>query len=231
VNILGSTLLAQHQQAKAKWPFIETIEKDHSLPAWLLYAVGSRETNLRNIKGDFSQRPGESSPRYHGFGVWQRDSGTWHVGESYLQDVRKQAKDAAELLAANHRTFDQWDAAVAAYNCGPGNVRKAIDQGLSLDHFTTGRDYSADVLARRAYLVAHVTGEAEDLSITDGRTEDYLDGQFSRVLGRLDLIRRGDLQDPATGNTHPNNLDSILDRINGIERDIDRIKQQLQISG
>jgi N-acetylmuramoyl-L-alanine amidase len=70
----------------------------------------------------------------------------------------------------------------------------------------------------------------EDLSIMDDRTEDYLDKQFSRVVGRLDLIRHGDLEDPGTGNTHPNNLDSILDRINGIQRDIDRIKQKLQIS-
>jgi hypothetical protein len=40
-------------------------------------------------------------------------------------------------------------AAVAAYNCGPGNVRKALLAGRDEDWFTTGRDYSADVLRRQ----------------------------------------------------------------------------------
>ncbi len=110
MNISESTLLAEYQRAKAEWTFIEPIEQAHGLPALLLYAVGSRETNLRNIKGDFTQRKGESSPRFHGFGVWQRDSAAFDVGESYLNDVHKQAEDAAALLAANHRTFGHWDA-------------------------------------------------------------------------------------------------------------------------
>lgn len=51
MNISGATLLAEYRRAKADWPFIEPVEKAHGLPALLLYAVGSRETNLRNIKG------------------------------------------------------------------------------------------------------------------------------------------------------------------------------------
>jgi hypothetical protein len=185
VNISGATLLDQHRRAKEDWPFIDAIEKAHHLPALLLYAVGSRETNLRNIKGDFSKRKGESSPRFHGFGVWQRDSGAFGVDESYLKDVRKQAEDAAALLAANHRTFGRWDAAVAAYNCGPGNVRPALAAGLSVDHHTTGGDYSTDVLARRAFLAARVK-EAEDISIADQATEEYLDKQFKAIRDRVD---------------------------------------------
>lgn len=40
------------------------------------------------------------------------------------------------------------DAALAAYNAGPQNVRDAVRAGLSVDAFTTGGDYSADVLQR-----------------------------------------------------------------------------------
>ena len=156
MNITVPILLAQYQRARRDWPFIETAEAAHGLPALLLYAVGSRESNLRNVMGDRSQRPGEASPRFHGFGVWQRDSGAFGVDESYLDDVRRQADDAAALLADHHSRFGRWDAAVAAYNCGPGHVRRALDAGEPVDLHTAGRDYAADVLARHAFLVERV---------------------------------------------------------------------------
>lgn len=148
-----STLIQEFRDAKKRWPFIDAIEKKHKLPPRLLYAVGWRETKLQNIMGDFSKRSGEAAPQFHGFGVWQRDSGAFGVDATYLKDVRKQAKDAAALLAQNFSIFDDWPAAVAAYNCGPGNVRKALDQGLPVDQFTAHGNYSADVLATREMLV------------------------------------------------------------------------------
>jgi hypothetical protein len=183
VKISGPTLLADHRRAKEDWPFIEEAERAHGLPALLLYAVGSRETNLRNVKGDFTQRKGESSKRFHGFGVWQRDSGSFDVDESYLLDVRKQAEDAAELLAGHFRVFDDWSAAVAAYNCGATNVKKAMAAGHPVDHFTAHQDYAADVLARHRFLVANVE---QDLSIGDDDTRRYLDRQFDSVRDRVD---------------------------------------------
>jgi hypothetical protein len=182
VNVSGPDLLAEYRRAKEEFPFIEAAEADHDLPALLLYAVGSRETHLKNIKGDFSKRPGESSPRFHGFGVWQRDSDAFGVDESYLKDVPKQARDAAKLLADNFRSFKRWDAAIAAYNCGPGGVSKALEAGHSVDHNTTGRDYSADVLGRHAFLVAHVE---QDLSVADAATKKFLDDKFDAVLHRM----------------------------------------------
>ncbi len=144
-----TSLVAEFRRAQKDWPFIDRLEKSHKLPIRLLYAVGWRETRLQNIMGDFSQRSGEKTPRHHGFGVWQRDSGTFNVDRSYLKNVRRQAKDAADLLVANFRMLDDWPAAVAAYNCGPGNVQRALEQGLSVDHFTTGANYSEDVMATR----------------------------------------------------------------------------------
>ncbi|KAM9817565.1 lysozyme g-like [Neosynchiropus ocellatus] len=46
---------------------------------------------------------------------------------------------------------EQQRAALAAYNQGPGNVRRAVDEGRDVDHYTTGQDYSNDVLARAQY--------------------------------------------------------------------------------
>jgi hypothetical protein len=210
VNIPGPVLEADYRRAKEEFPFIEAVERAHGLPALLLYAVGSRETNLRNIKGDFTMRPGETSKRFHGFGVWQRDSAAFGVDESYLKDVHKQAEDAAELLAANFRTFERWNAAVAAYNCGVGNVKKALANGQSVDHFTAHQDYSADVLARHHHLVVHV-GE-KDLSIEDDDTKNYLDRQFESIRDRMDraLQRVGGTRNSVYNNDNQDFRDLVM---------------------
>jgi hypothetical protein len=209
VDIPGAVLEAEYQRAKEEFPFIEAVEQAHGLPALLLYAVGSRETNLVNKKGDFTKRPGESSKRFHGFGVWQRDSDAFGVDESYLKDVHKQAEDAAELLAANFRTFERWNAAVAAYNCGAGNVKKALANGQSVDHFTAHQNYSADVLARHAFLVAHVK---KDLSIEDDETKNYLDKQFESIRDRMDraLQRIGGTRNSVYNNDNQDFRDLVM---------------------
>ncbi len=45
---------------------------------------------------------------------------------------------------------DPQRAGIAAYNCGQGGVLRAVKAGFDVDHFTTGKNYSADVLHRRA---------------------------------------------------------------------------------
>ena len=63
MEITESELTAQYQRANSTWPFIHQTELAHGLPRMLLFAVGSRETNLTNEVGDFG----------HGHGVWQLD--------------------------------------------------------------------------------------------------------------------------------------------------------------
>jgi soluble lytic murein transglycosylase-like protein len=43
--------------------------------------------------------------------------------------------------------------AIAAYNCGAGNVAKAVANGQDPDSRTTGRDYSWDVRRRALELM------------------------------------------------------------------------------
>ncbi len=45
--------------------------------------------------------------------------------------------------------------ALAAYNCGSGNVLRAARQGVDLDFYTVGRDYSRDVVSRVGFFQAH----------------------------------------------------------------------------
>lgn len=137
-----ATIKAQATAALTTWPFIAEVEKAHGLPEGLLIAVGSRETNLTNKLGDGN----------HGHGVWQRDD-RWHViPEGYDSDVRKQAEDAATLLAANYKALGNWGFAVAAYNAGLTGVKTAIAAGKSPDSATTGGDYAADVLGRQLFV-------------------------------------------------------------------------------
>lgn len=145
----AATVKAQQAKALKAWPFILDVEKTYSLPAGLLLAVGSRETNLTNKVGDGG----------HGHGVWQRDD-RWHtMPAGYDADVRAQAIDAAGLLSANIKAVGL-AAGVAAYNAGLTGVRNALAAGKSADSATTGGDYAADVLGRLALITPIDTKES-----------------------------------------------------------------------
>ncbi|MGH7889009.1 MAG: hypothetical protein ACRENF_00480 [Thermodesulfobacteriota bacterium] len=49
----------------------------------------------------------------------------------------------------NHRQLLR--ATLSSYNCGLGKVRKTIEKGYDFDFFTTGRNYSQDVLNRAGW--------------------------------------------------------------------------------
>ena len=57
----------------------------------------------------------------------------------------KTGRDGRELLRL----------AIASYNCGAGNELKAFQQGLGVDFFTTGRNYSQKVLDRAGWFQLH----------------------------------------------------------------------------
>jgi len=45
--------------------------------------------------------------------------------------------------------------ALAACNCGVGNVMRAVQHGLDLDFYTVGRRYADEVLERAGFFEAH----------------------------------------------------------------------------
>lgn len=140
MNLRPDQLEAQFWYAVKEWPFVIDVELEYGFPPYLMFALGSRETNLRNIKGDYSQRSGEASPRYHGFGVWQRDL-QHGIPEGWMDDVRGQCVWSANLLRNNFTRCGDWAGACNRYNSGSCNTSA-----------TTGRDYGPDVLGRREWL-------------------------------------------------------------------------------
>ncbi|RAJ70301.1 hypothetical protein K378_01466 [Streptomyces sp. Amel2xB2] len=159
----AATVQAQAEKALTHWRFIPAVEKKHGLTANLLLAVGSRETNLRDVVGDGG----------HGHGVWQIDD-RWHKVPS---GVEAQADYAAALLAANYKALKSWPNAVAAYNAGLTGVKTALAAGKSADSATTGGDYAADVLGWQA----HMKGVAPP------RPKKWL-----KVTGYMPELRHGD---------------------------------------
>src|SRR5580704_18355846 len=135
MEITNSELSAQYQQAKSKWPFIHQTELASGLPRTLLFAVGSRETNLTNEVGDFG----------HGHGVWQLDdrSHTPPGGFPHFDaDVPMQCDIAAAMLKGILATTGgNVEEAAAIYNSGqPGEAG------------TTHGDYGIDVVERMQFL-------------------------------------------------------------------------------
>ncbi len=161
-----------------------------------LLAIGSRETNLKNIKGDF--RGG----RYHGFGVMQVDIGTdanyartWtpeNVEPSivrgvdiYLSKVADTGRGVGSRLSVRSRSFvgapveadDIRRISTAAYNCGRWAYYH-FSRGQNVDSTTTGKDYSRDVYDR-AVTFADILEERglERMAIN---TELRLQGKYAR---------------------------------------------------
>lgn len=144
MRLTEAQLRTQFDRAVTNWWWIRIAEDQVCLPPFLLFALGSRETNLRNVVGDSG----------HGHGIWQRDDRSFPIPADYLQTPLRQATDAATLLSGHFAHFRAkypqapHRASIAAYNAGRGGVTRAIEAGKQPDEVTTHGDYAADVLER-----------------------------------------------------------------------------------
>ncbi len=108
--------------AQLYFPVFEEALERHGLPHELKY-LAVVESALH---------PGARS-RAAAVGLWQFIVGTGKLYglrvDSYVDersDVYKSTEAACRYLKDLHRIFGDWEMALAAYNCGPGNVNKAI---------------------------------------------------------------------------------------------------------
>lgn len=109
------------------------------------------------LRGDYTQRLGESQKQYHGYGITQADiasfpefvkSGDWKDPfKCFVKTIDILNGKKAYLL--NHESTLAGDSLkhyiTAAYNCGEGNEMKVINQHLDPDAYTTGHNYAAVV--------------------------------------------------------------------------------------
>jgi hypothetical protein len=163
---------------------LDAAEKCSVEPA-LICAIGSRESNWgqgSDMKPKGPAGTGDWAPRNParwgyamppdglgwGRGLMQVDyaqsdfgkTGNWRdPAANILFGTEELAGNIAFYKAHPSPNVDPIRAATAAYNCGRGNVGRAINNGVDVDSYTTGHDYSRDVLRRYAWFKANGFGE------------------------------------------------------------------------
>lgn len=110
------------QRKNLYFPTFEKYLEQYDIPEELKY-LSIVESGLRP---DARSRVGAE-------GLWQFMPSTgrmyglnqsWYIDER--RDPEKATEAACKYLKQLYNMFDDWELALAAYNCGPGNVRKAI---------------------------------------------------------------------------------------------------------
>lgn len=152
--------------AKAYVAHIRAAAEVAQVPMAVICGIGARESRWGLAltppgaagTGDFIRRGGELPPdgKGYGRGLMQIDYNAhpFARGEDWKDPGRNIAYGGtvlAEGMAwAARRGLEgnaQLRAALAAYNCGPRNVGRALDTGRDVDYYTSHRDYSRDVLS------------------------------------------------------------------------------------
>lgn len=130
-------------------PIIKAVAREKGIDAAVIAAIISRESRagagLNNGWGDFGNAFGlmQVDRRYH------VPQGTWDSKEHVAQATQI----LVDFTGTMRQNFKDWTreqcmkGGIAAYNCGPFNVKSYAN----VDSNTTGRDYSNDVVARAQY--------------------------------------------------------------------------------
>ena len=117
------------------FPLFEKEIHERDLPDELKY-IAIVESNLKPT----------ATSQLGAAGLWQFMSSTGRMKGLKInhaiderRDPVKSTKAALEYLNDLYCEFDDWTLAIAAYNCGPGNVKKAIRRGGSYNYWDIRR--------------------------------------------------------------------------------------------
>jgi hypothetical protein len=178
--------LLRHLSELAKFrTVLEAAGTEADVPVCVLAGIGSRECGWGlSLRPPTPAGTGDFVPRHfptqfrsgplppdgggYGRGIMQIDfdahefarTGAWRDPADNLRYGAKTLAGSRNVLsgATALRGMDLLRAAIAGYNCGTGNVQRAIAHGLDVDYFTSGRNYAADVLNRAGWFHGHGLG-------------------------------------------------------------------------
>ncbi len=173
-------MLKQLGEARKYADYIKWAAEDAGVHQSAIYGIGSRESRWglaldKYGTGDYIERKRVTAHRTtslppdlkgYGRGLLQID---WDAHEfargADWKDAAKNIAYGGMVLRDNIRLIRtrQHDvkgmgllrAGIAAYNCGAGNVLKAIAKGHGIDYYTHSRNYSQDVLSRAGWFQLH----------------------------------------------------------------------------
>ena len=134
-HISGAELQRQYKHAKeVAGNVIDRIEQEFGILDYLMYAIGSRETNFSDF---WLTHPGDEG---HGHGWWQIDNRSHEIPDDWSTNIDWQCRRGAEILVANFQRCGTWEQACNAYNSGRCNGP------------TTPPPYGPDVMERQRFL-------------------------------------------------------------------------------
>ncbi|NEQ96325.1 MAG: SH3 domain-containing protein [Cyanothece sp. SIO2G6] len=147
-------------------PLIEAAASRYDwLAPSVVAGIGSRESAWGRFLSPTG--PSGTGDGGHGRGLMQIDdryhpsfinSGLWTDAKSNINyaidNVLSQSYDYLDANT-NLEGKDLLRGAIAAYNAGLSSVTLALSQGLDIDYYTTGQDYSWDVLNRAGWFQSH----------------------------------------------------------------------------
>lgn len=132
----------QSQNAKKWIPVIHAAENKYGIPPDLLARMAYQESHFRD---DIIQ--GTTGSGVGAMGILQLMPASFpnlNLTPPFDdQDTTDQINAAAAYLAQQYRTFGDWGLALAAYNAGPGNVKKYGD----IPPFAETQNYVSQILA------------------------------------------------------------------------------------
>jgi hypothetical protein len=192
MKISEADLTREVRAAQATWGvLIRAAELQHpTVPVGLLYAVGSRETNLSPL-----YTHGSTGDHGHGHGLWQLDDRSHSIPDRFDTNVTAQAGTAAGMLAGLNVALHDWVHSLAAYNAGLGAVLAAIAAGKNPDTRTTGGDYGADTWARFTFIRDHLLPKppqpAEYCTVRSGDTLTSIARRYRTTVTAVVKLNRG----------------------------------------
>lgn len=150
---------------------IDEVAKEFDFLPCIIAGIGSRESHWGLFlkppgaegTGDWGKRKGKLPPDGGGFGrgLMQIDYDAHEFARiGNWKDAKENIRYGTQVLASSRNFIRQKTnytgivllrAALAGYNAGAGNALRAIRDGRDIDFYTTGRDYSNDVLNRAGW--------------------------------------------------------------------------------
>jgi hypothetical protein len=231
---------------KQGWlPFFKEASLKFNFPVALLMAIASRETNMKNIRGDF--RGGQ----YHGFGPMQVDIGTepaW-IASGAWRDSRQAILKGTEILARKRtqmntlagrrtaiggkpftvpvvRSEDYLKVLVPMYNSGMWPLYH-YSRGEAPDATTTGHNYGADVLQKQAFFTKFLQATSQREFIPEKPAGTTATGA-QRPAG-ASLAPGGTLSTPETATAATSAAETALQPQVNIEGDVKELSVETPV--
>lgn len=159
------TLLRQLDEYRKYEDTVNKVAAKYNIPPSILAGLGSRESHWGLALTP--PGPGGTGDGGHGRGLLQIDdrwhvpfieSGKWADGREniiYGGAVLKTCMDYFVKQAGWEMSFNLIKAGVAGYNCGPRRAWDGYRLGYGVDYYTTGRDYSSNIIERAGWFQLH----------------------------------------------------------------------------